>query len=374
MSPGGGSAFAGTVGTVGKTTSHFTTTGAGTGAGAGAGSTTTTTYLSPDYYKTKSSMQAQAQGQGQVPSQIASSASTSTTTTTGTTTAAAPASGNNLTFYPSPSPSDFSTFQYPQAPPSTANISFSQGHHPAVAAGGLVNGNSSALNTPRQGQATTTPATPVNAMSTGSVEPGSIAPPGSLRSPLDAIYPSYEALTAAVQAIAKEQGFGIVKLRSSNYRDDKPTRYDLVCDRGGVKYNSTAKKRNPSTRKIDCPWKAKAVCEVQLANRWRFQVQCHEHNHAPRVAAATVGQDNTPMAQTLRNITNKLDRMSHDMTQGFARIEQRMDGFEKRMDAFEAHMTTMNTRVSGMESRGAGMDVPMDNMGMGGPMLNENLM
>lgn len=235
----------------------------------------------------------------------------------------------------------------------------------------MVNGNASALNTPRQAQ-TTAPATPVNSMP--SVELASVAPPGSLRSPPDNVYVSFEALIAAVQSIAKDQGFGIVKLRASNYRDQKPTRYDLVCDRGGVKYSSTAKKRNPSTRKVDCPWKAKAVCEVQLGNRWRFQVQCHEHNHEPRLATAAPGQENTPMAQSIRSLTNKMDRMSHEMAQGFARIEQRLEGIEKRLDAMEGQINTVETRMSGMETRGAGMDVPMDNMGMGEPMLDGTVM
>ncbi|KAI0156722.1 hypothetical protein GGR52DRAFT_587065 [Hypoxylon sp. FL1284] len=257
-------------------------------------------------------------------------------------------------------------------PRQTANISFQQGpHHPAVAAGVVVNGNSSALNTPRQAP-TTAPVTPVNSMPP--VEPSSAAPAGALRSPPDSVYPSFDALQAAVQATAKEQGFGIVKLRASNYRDQKPTRYDLVCDRGGVKYNSTAKKRNPSTRKVDCPWKAKAVCEVQLGNRWRFQVQCHEHNHEPRLATAPAGQENTPIAQSIRSLVNKVDRMNHDMAQGMTRIEQRLEGIEKRLDTMEGQMNAMETRMSGMDTRGPGMDVPIDNMGMGEPMLDGTVM
>ncbi len=95
----------------------------------------------------------------------------------------------------------------------------------------------------------------------------------TLPPPPEGIYRSFEDLLSAVQRVAKDNGYGVVKLRASNYRDGKPTRYDLVCDRGGVKYSSTAKKRNPSTRKIDCPFRAKAVCEVQLQNQWRFAVQ-----------------------------------------------------------------------------------------------------
>jgi hypothetical protein len=116
-------------------------------------------------------------------------------------------------------------------------------------------------------------------------------PPPALLPPPEGIYRSFDDLMNSVQRVAKDQGYGIVKLRASNYREGKPTRYDLVCDRGGVKYNSTAKKRNPSTRKIDCPFRAKAVCEVQLGNQWRFAVQELRHNHEPRVPTGGPNQE-----------------------------------------------------------------------------------
>ncbi|OTA62072.1 hypothetical protein K449DRAFT_414700 [Hypoxylon sp. EC38] len=182
------------------------------------------------------------------------------------------------------------------------------------------------------------------------------APSGSLRSPPEGIFPSFDSLIGSIQQVAKDQGFGIVKLRASNYRDHKPTRYDLVCDRGGVKYNSTAKKRNPSTRKVDCPWRAKAVCEVQLGNQWRFQVQNDQHNHEPRVLSGNPSQDNTPTVQSIRSLTNKMDRMSHDMTQAFDRIEQRLDSIEKRLEAMDSRIGTVEARMSNMETRGTGME------------------
>ncbi|KAK1769068.1 hypothetical protein QBC33DRAFT_447916 [Phialemonium atrogriseum] len=169
--------------------------------------------------------------------------------------------------------------------------------------------------------------------------PQSPVPGGNLAPPPEGIYRTFEDLLTAVQRVAKEQGYGVVKLRASNYRDNKPTRYDLVCDRGGVKYNSTAKKRNPSTRKVDCPWRAKAVCEVQLGNQWRFAVQDSRHNHEPRLPASVPGQENTPIAQSIRSMTNKIDRIAHDMSQGFNRLEAtfaaRLDGIEKRLDSLE---------------------------------------
>ncbi|KAF4982653.1 hypothetical protein FZEAL_1760 [Fusarium zealandicum] len=190
-------------------------------------------------------------------------------------------------------------------------------------------------------------------------------PPPALLPPPEGIFRTFDDLMASVQRVAKDQGYGIVKLRASNYRDGKPTRYDLVCDRGGVKYNSTAKKRNPSTRKIDCPFRAKAVCEVQLGNQWRFAIQEGRHNHEPRVPAGTPGQENAPLATSIRSFTNKLDRLNHDMAQGLMRIEQRLDNIEKRMENLEARAGGYEPRFQAIESRLQGMEGPrMDGMGM----------
>jgi hypothetical protein len=184
--------------------------------------------------------------------------------------------------------------------------------------------------------------------------------------PPEGIFRTFDDLLSSVQRAAKDQGYGIVKLRASNYRDGKPTRYDLVCDRGGVKYNSTAKKRNPSTRKIDCPWRAKAVCEVQLGNQWRFAVQESRHNHEPRVPVVTPNHDNTPVAQTMRSFTNKIDRLHHDIGQGFMVIQQRLDSIEKRLDnmerggsVYEPRFHSLETRLQVLESS-RGIELPMD--------------
>lgn len=194
-----------------------------------------------------------------------------------------------------------------------------------------------------------------------------------MQAPQGAIYETFEDLLKTVQAAAKEQGFGIVKLRASNYRNNKATRYDLVCDRGGVKYNSTAKKRNPSTRKIDCPWKAKAVCEVQLNNQWRFSVQEAHHNHEPRVAVPAPGQgadSGTPVNQSLRSIVNKIDRLNHDVAATIVRFEQNMDlrfdGLEKRLESLEALIrgNAGMLGASGTPNMGS-QSMPTANMGGG---------
>ncbi|KXX79805.1 hypothetical protein MMYC01_203314 [Madurella mycetomatis] len=186
-----------------------------------------------------------------------------------------------------------------------------------------------------------------------------------LAPPPEGIYRTFDDLLSSVQRTAKEQGYGIVKLRASNYREGKPTRYDLVCDRGGVKYNSTAKKRNPSTRKVDCPWRAKAVCEVNLGHQWRFAMQEARHNHEARIPAAVPGQENTPVAQSLRSLTNKVDRMAHDMTQGLSRLENalsaRLENIEKRLEALEGGRPAM-LGGNGVPSMG-GPSMPPANMG-----------
>ncbi|KAK4167690.1 hypothetical protein QBC43DRAFT_136147 [Cladorrhinum sp. PSN259] len=207
------------------------------------------------------------------------------------------------------------------------------------------------------------PGTPTSTSAPSQTQLGSssqMAPPQSpaqatgggagLAPPVDGIFATFEELLASVQRHAKEQGYNIVKLRASNYRDSKPTRYDLVCDRGGVKYNSTAKKRNPSTRKVDCPWRAKAVCEVNLGNKWRFVVQEHRHNHEARVPTAQPGQENAPVAQSIRSLNNKVDRIPIQFDQGLSRLENvfatrmdniealvisRLDNIEKRLEAVE---------------------------------------
>ncbi|KAK3380404.1 hypothetical protein B0T24DRAFT_522681 [Lasiosphaeria ovina] len=202
------------------------------------------------------------------------------------------------------------------------------------------------------------------------------SPAPGLAPPPEGIFRSFEDLLASIQRVAKDQGYGIVKLRASNYRDGKPTRYDLVCDRGGVKYSSTAKKRNPSTRKVDCPWRAKAVCEVNLGNQWHFAVQEGRHNHEPRIPAAVPGQENTPVAQSIRSLTNKIDRMSHEMTQGFTRMEamlnQRFDTIEKRIEVLEGGRPSMLSG-NGVSAMGA-QSMPAANMGGGnlgsGPLTN----
>jgi hypothetical protein len=190
-------------------------------------------------------------------------------------------------------------------------------------------------------------------------------PPPNMMAPAEGIFRSFEDLMTSVQRVAKEQGYGIVKLRASNYRDSKPTRYDLVCDRGGVKYTSTAKKRNPSTRKIDCPFRAKAVCEVQLGGQWRFAVQEARHNHEARMLSSTPTQEATPINSNLRSLTHKVERLSHDLSSSMEYIKHTLERIEKRLDDIDARGSGYEPRFQHIEQRLQNVEGPrMDGMGM----------
>ncbi|KAF4962293.1 hypothetical protein FSARC_9624 [Fusarium sarcochroum] len=173
--------------------------------------------------------------------------------------------------------------------------------------------------------------------------------PSLLMPPTEGKFKTFDDLITTVQCTAKEQGYGIVKLRASNYRNGKPTRYDLVCDRGGVKYKSTARKRSPSTRKVDCPFRAKAVCEVQLGNQWRFTVQEQRHNHEPRVPADSHGQEDSSLATSIQSLINKLGQLNQDTTQGLMCVEQHLDTFQKRLQSLEAQVGDCALRLQVIE-------------------------
>ncbi|KAF4955217.1 hypothetical protein FSARC_11922 [Fusarium sarcochroum] len=159
-------------------------------------------------------------------------------------------------------------------------------------------------------------------------------PPVQLMPPAEGVFETFDNLMESIRSTAKQQGYGIVKLRASNYRDGKPTRYDLVCDRGGVKYNSTAKKRNPSTRKIGCLFRAKAVCEVQLGNQWRFTLQEGRHNHKPRVLACSVlpSQEDLPLIAFIQSFIFQLKHVNSEMAQCLTLVTQRLDDIQGQID------------------------------------------
>jgi FAR1 DNA-binding domain len=101
-------------------------------------------------------------------------------------------------------------------------------------------------------------------------------------------FKSFEELFHALKARMAHEGYKIVKSRTHRYKTGgqyakggEIVRCDLVCDRGGQPYKCQATRLKTSTKKTDCPWKAKAVNRKTLG-AWVLTVLCDEHNHEPR--------------------------------------------------------------------------------------------
>ncbi|OAR02253.1 hypothetical protein LLEC1_05768 [Akanthomyces lecanii] len=95
------------------------------------------------------------------------------------------------------------------------------------------------------------------------------------------------------------------------------------------------------------------------------------HNHEPRVPSSTPGTEAPPLATSLRSFTNKLDRLSHDIAQGFVRIEGRLETIEKRIEGIENRAASYEPRFQTVENRLLSIEglegARMDGMGIDDP-------
>ncbi|EEU40623.1 uncharacterized protein NECHADRAFT_90666 [Fusarium vanettenii 77-13-4] len=105
--------------------------------------------------------------------------------------------------------------------------------------------------------------------------------------PHSGIFNSYEDLFKELSDRMEKDGYKIVKARSHRGKvggADVPgndiVRCDLVCDRGGRPYRCMATKHKTTTKKTDCPWKAKAVHRKTMGG-WVLTITCDQHNHEP---------------------------------------------------------------------------------------------
>lgn len=105
--------------------------------------------------------------------------------------------------------------------------------------------------------------------------------------PHTGIYNTYEDLMRDLNERVVKEGYKIVKARSHRGRvggadipGNEMVRCDLVCDRGGRPYKSQATKHKTTTKKTDCPWKAKAVHRKTMGG-WVLTISCDQHNHEP---------------------------------------------------------------------------------------------
>ncbi|KXH25728.1 hypothetical protein CSAL01_04920 [Colletotrichum salicis] len=101
-------------------------------------------------------------------------------------------------------------------------------------------------------------------------------------------YASFEELFAALKTRMQKDGYKVVKSRTHRNKvggtyekGSEVVRCDLVCDRGGQPYKCTATQLKTSTKKTNCPWKAKAVNRKTLG-KWILTIICSEHNHEAR--------------------------------------------------------------------------------------------
>ncbi|CAH0050594.1 unnamed protein product [Clonostachys solani] len=110
----------------------------------------------------------------------------------------------------------------------------------------------------------------------------------AVAAPQEGIYATYDDLIKDLNNRVTKEGYKIVKSRSHKGRlmtSDDPdavgmVRCDLVCDRGGRPYKSTATKHKSTTKKTNCPWNAKAVHRRQFGG-WVLTIKCDQHNHEP---------------------------------------------------------------------------------------------
>ncbi|GJN66104.1 Transcription factor, FAR1-related protein [Purpureocillium lilacinum] len=95
------------------------------------------------------------------------------------------------------------------------------------------------------------------------------------------VYATLDDLLGDLTNRTQKDGYKIVKLRSHRSRPGEPVmRVDLCCERGGQPYKCAATKHKTSTKKTDCPWKAKAV-DRKTVGGWVLTVICDQHNHEP---------------------------------------------------------------------------------------------
>lgn len=95
-------------------------------------------------------------------------------------------------------------------------------------------------------------------------------------------FPTFEDAFDALNSFTRTQGYALVRYKPSNYRRGAPCHWDLVCARGGRKYESASRGlRKTRTRKTECSFRLKVVQYATEADCWRVTVMCDRHNHEP---------------------------------------------------------------------------------------------
>ncbi|ODA77768.1 hypothetical protein RJ55_06370 [Drechmeria coniospora] len=111
--------------------------------------------------------------------------------------------------------------------------------------------------------------------------------------PTEGVYSTLDDLMQELSNRTQREGYKVVKARSHRGRPGAPTmRVDLCCERGGRPYRCSATKHKTSTKKTDCPWKAKAV-DRKMVGGWVLTIICDQHNHEPGTPEPATPSDAT---------------------------------------------------------------------------------
>jgi len=103
--------------------------------------------------------------------------------------------------------------------------------------------------------------------------------------PIDKLFMTAEEAFQALQDHAREEGYALVRTRSTSYQNNLPRRYDISCVCGNGEYKPKAAGiRKSKTKRTGCPFKMKIVQRKDSGDRWKTGILCGDHNHASGLA------------------------------------------------------------------------------------------
>ncbi|KAI4241109.1 MAG: hypothetical protein L6R40_004748 [Gallowayella cf. fulva] len=116
-------------------------------------------------------------------------------------------------------------------------------------------------------------------------------------------FPTLDALIAAANHHARQQGYAIIKSRTKK-RGDQVFKANLSCARGATRKSSGQGKRNTSTIKCGCQFDANAVRKKDTPG-WELTIKNGEHNHGPSSPEDLVVHRRADMTKEVREEIRK---------------------------------------------------------------------
>ncbi|KAL3955875.1 hypothetical protein ACCO45_009894 [Purpureocillium lilacinum] len=131
----------------------------------------------------------------------------------------------------------------------------------------------------------------------------------TMQPPPDGLYPSIDQLLHVCKVTAASEGYSIIKMRTSNYRDGQPTRYDLACSRHGL--------RRHNTEEAVCPFRAKAVPAAQARSQQEVSLPEKSRGLQSHFPEAT----REPLLQALQAAVFKMGRQIANLEEGLLLLQ-----------------------------------------------------